>query len=338
MNAPLPLQERILAVLTQHAVSAKDIEHALPGCDRNGIDHALNGLMRQNRVTLALGMYDLVRTERRDFTNMKRREERAPAIPQRNFARVEAPSSTAEQASASPAPRAEETAICADCGPKPTSHFQHSKLGTPFKVCITCASLRASRGLRIAHSRKRLERSEGNPSSTVQSKLGSGIPAETSGSTNENPPSNSRLPMADKAYGVRVESAAPERTLTDTTPAPPVGSTEPPVASSEQPSTPAVHGTQFSDVVTENPEALPPVGAGTNTQMEASAVSPRTSPESYPPPVADDTGGRAPPSKAAMLVQLAAKRRRWVLEVAALQVAIKSVDELVIALQALEEV
>lgn len=48
---------------------------------------------------------------------------------------------------------------------------------------------------------------------------------------------------------------------------------------------------------------------------------------------------RMPPglSAAGMLVHLAEKRRRWVTEIAALQLAIKRVDELAGALQGLEE-
>lgn len=209
MTQPLPLQTRVLHLLEHNGpIRAKEIGQWLSDVDRSLLDVTLNALLRANRVDLALGAYAVVTPPR--------------AAPAAAAAAAAAPTAQ-EEAAASLVPLDYECERCHESQPR--AAFRHSKLGKRFKVCRRCT------GKDFGVKSAQLERSEGNPSRTVESKLG-----RRSNSTSENPPSN-------------------------TPPPPQQGSPEPPAASSELPSAHPAQGTSLTGVVTENTEALPPVGA-----------------------------------------------------------------------------
>jgi hypothetical protein len=140
VSQPQPLQERVLSVLVERgAVKAKELHHWLAGVDHIALDCALNALLRANKVSLALGSYEVVRLGEKDV--VRRKGEPAPPSAQ-------------DEAAASLTPASPKTAHCIDCGPKPAEAFQHSRRGKPHKLCIECARKRQIRGLQIAASRQ----------------------------------------------------------------------------------------------------------------------------------------------------------------------------------------
>lgn len=175
-----PLQERVLAVLReQRTVRAKDLEHWLPGIDRGGLDCAMNALMRANKVSLALGMYELVKpnavTEAIHRKAVEALVEPKPAAVVTVMAcngglplevlthlatsvqtALTAPPTAVEETAPSLAPPAPETtAVCIDCGAKPISEFQHSNAGKPYRRCLKCAAYAISLAVIAASRRKR---------------------------------------------------------------------------------------------------------------------------------------------------------------------------------------
>lgn len=169
MSAPQPLQERVLSVLVEQGpVRAKDLGHWLRGIDGIALDCAMNSLMKANKVSLALGMYELVKPV-------------TPQEPKRAAVMLAAPPTAAEETAAS-LPPAEVSAAsepkriaavlpeelarvkalltstegyCLACNQtKPANAFQCSKLGKLHKRCIACAQEAVSVGVKAAKARR----------------------------------------------------------------------------------------------------------------------------------------------------------------------------------------
>jgi hypothetical protein len=335
VSQPQPLQERILTVLGEHSpVPARNLRDWLPDVDLIALDCGVKGLLKANKVSLSLGAYDLVRPQGRDITHMKRAN---------GIELVESPAPASEEVAASLAP-AGKMLMCADCGLKPESHFQHSTLGKPFRVCTVCLGKRQNRGRTIRKSRS-LNRSEGNPALPVQSKLGRQTVVETPHSTNENSPEspekrgNNRDVSAERcceAASVPETSGSYSRSDPREDARTPAGSSIafPRSCESEE------------EVMANDPEPQCAAGlsshvdagaasaenTGSNISTEASAVSPRASPDKQPPAAADSAVGRTD-----VLARIGRKREQITQKIGDLMAQLAQVNELEASIMALLE-
>lgn len=254
MSAPQPLQERIFDCLRDNGpIAVREFGNWFQDVDPIVLDPLISRLVRQNSVTLAFGKYELTHLSQPRGNGAK------PFVA---TAVSEAPPSAAAEAAASLAPAAEATAYCLSCNAShPESDFQRSRYGKLYSRCRKSYGAMVAEGKRAAKERREgLERSQGNPSPMVQSKLGS------ANSPNENPASNTPTEPTtvslESSHDKQPPVAADSATGRTHTPPPPPGSTEPPAISSATSSEHPAHGTTLMGVVTENPEALSPVGTG----------------------------------------------------------------------------
>jgi hypothetical protein len=219
------LSQRILDTLRDNGpIAVRELAKWFDDVDHIDLDATVTRLMRQNSVALALGKYELVAQK----SNGKHVPFVATPV-------SEPPPTAAEEAQASLTPQLFPCAACAE--PHPDEAFRHRQDGSRYAICKAAHARKM--GLASKGKHNRLKGSQGNPSPTVQSKLGSQIPVETPVSTNENPALNSTH-----------------------TPREPQGVYDPPAASSEHPSGESVTGRLTPDLPAGDPEALRPVGAG----------------------------------------------------------------------------
>jgi hypothetical protein len=160
MSQPQPLQQRVLNVLAdQGTVRVSEPGHYLPGIDGISLDCAMNALLRANKVTRALGMYQLV-----EPLTDRPREKNGRLIAMAELCR---PPTAQEETAASLIPT-EAASYCLACNQtKPETAFQKSKHGKLYKRCKACYSGLVSAGIQ----RKREQQQSATSSNPVVSSL-----------------------------------------------------------------------------------------------------------------------------------------------------------------------
>jgi hypothetical protein len=137
----VPLQSRILDLLSAGPVAVKDLPRQLADVDRNALDCAINALMRANTVGRTWNSYELVSRLNGRATASERLEAitRDPVrVLASNGYVAAAPPSAAQEAAASLQPQTFPCTKCPD--PLPREAFGTSIRGNRRKVCKRCES------------------------------------------------------------------------------------------------------------------------------------------------------------------------------------------------------
>lgn len=133
----MTISDSVLKLLgNEGAIKASELREWFPEFDRITVDEALTRLLRANKITLALGRYDLVAAAAPGVRKIiTATSEPIPSKMPRTTVQVP---TAAEEASASLAPA---TKICRACkNPKPLDAFSRNRHG-PLHICRTCHGL-----------------------------------------------------------------------------------------------------------------------------------------------------------------------------------------------------
>lgn len=332
MSTPQPLQDRVLEVLNHHgSLPVKDLRRHIADVSAEALDCAVNALQRSNKLTRALGWYDLVREPKGKDGELKRQpkapevtvilapsdlelqlNQKSDALDLLSGSNV-TPPTAAEEAESSLAPIEAAYELidiqvykqtCIDCENSfPITEFQ---LIGPHKTrarrCPACHGKRSAAGI-AAHKVKRLK---GEPLAAATSTLVSdslhtanGSPSSNSTVSGSSGVDADTLRRHKSQLGCRdgVEQSTCGGDLLASAAEPGTsGGASPPTAS-------AAHRFGPMSLTETQPVQLRPA-ATLDTSTEATAVGPETSPDKQPPAAADSVAGRSSDS-----MQLLAEKR-----------------------------